>query len=52
MIHRCQFLLILQRMKPLLSLLIPLIATITFVNSDQRVTGLKDVDDYHVMMKT
>ena len=52
MIHRFQFLVNLQRMKPLLNLLLLLTATITSVNSDQRVTGLKDIDDYHVMMKT
>ena len=40
-------------MKADMSLLLILItAGICSVNSDQRVTGLKDIDDYHVMMKT
>ena len=38
-------------MKTLTSLLFLLIAGISSVNTDQRVTGLKDIDDYHVIMK-
>ena len=35
-------------MKAVMSLLLILISS---VNPDQRVTGLKDIDDYHVIMK-
>ena len=38
-------------MKADMSLLLILITGISSVNSDQRVTGLKDIDDYHVIMK-
>ena len=37
-------------MKTLTSMLL-LITGISSVNTDQRVTGLKDIDDYHVIMK-
>ena len=37
-------------MKTAMSLLLILIG-ISSVNPDQRVTGLKDIDDYHVIMK-
>ena len=35
-------------MRTVTSLLLILISS---VNPDQRVTGLKDIDDYHVIMK-
>ena len=38
-------------MKAVMSLLLILITSISSVNPDQRVTGLKDIDDYHVIMK-
>ena len=39
-------------MKTAMSLLLILITGgISSVNPDQRVTGLKDIDDYHVIMK-
>ena len=38
-------------MRAVMSLVLILITGISFVNPDQRVTGLKDIDDYHVIMK-
>ena len=35
----------------ILILILILITGISSVNPDQRVTGLKDIDDYHVIMK-
>ena len=47
--HVGQLSLSLRMMKAVMSLFL-ILAGISSVNPDQRVTGLKDIDDYHVSM--
>ena len=49
--HVGQLSLSLWMMKAVMSLVLILITGISSVNPDQRITGLKDIDDYHVIMK-
>ena len=48
--HVGQLSLSLRMMKAVMSLVLILITGISSVNPDQRVTGLRDIDDYHVSM--